>query len=375
MNFNSEKFNSDTSEILERAAKCEKISEKDGIALMNLTNSNDILNLGIAADRIRKQKVGDIVSFVLNLHINYTNTCISKCEFCAYYKDKEDKGGYVLSVNEILEMIKKAKQISNITEVHIVGALNPEISAEYYEDILKEIRKNFPDLAIKAFTATEIFFIAKKNKSSVKEILERFKDAGLNVMPGGGAEILNDEIRAKICPNKIKSDEWLNVMETAHKLNIKSNATMLYGHIESSGDRIRHILKLRDLQKKTNGFLGFIPLSFHPKGTKLDKERIVKMPVSGIEDLKVIAVSRILLNNFDSVRAYWVMMGKNLAQVALHYGANDFDGTVGKENITYSAGKISERSAGIDELKNLIKGAGRIPAIRTTDYKIIEILE
>ncbi len=367
MKFNSEKFNPYISEILERAVKGEKISEKDGIVLMN---SNDLLNLGIAADKIRKNKVGDIVSFVLNLHINYTNICVSKCELCAYYKDKEDNDGYVMSINEILGMLKKARQISNISEVHIVGSLNPEIPTEYYENMLKEIRKNFPNLAIKAFTATEIFFIAKRNKSSVKEILEQFKDSGLNFMPGGGAEILDDEIRNKICPNKLKSGEWLNVMETAHKVGIRSNATMLYGHIESNEDRVRHILKLRELQEKTNGFLGFIPLSFHPKGTNLDKKGLVTMPVSGIEDLKVIAMARILLNNFDNIRAYWVMLGKNLSQVALHYGANDFDGTIGEENITYSAGKFSERNAGIEELKNLIKDAGRIPAIRTTDYKI-----
>ncbi len=372
MKFNSEKFNPEISEILERAVKGEKISEKDGIVLMN---SNDLLNLGIAADKIRKNKVGDIVSFVLNLHINYTNICVSKCEFCAYYKDKEDSKGYIMSINEILERIKKARQISNISEVHIVGSLNQEIPVEYYENILIETRKNFPDLTIKAFTATEIFFIAKQNKSTVKEILERFKDAGLNFMPGGGAEILNDEIRSKICPNKLKSDEWLNVMETAHKLGIQSNATMLYGHIESNEDRVRHILKLRDLQEKTNGFLGFIPLSFHPKGTNLNNKGLVTMPVSGIDDLKVIAIARILLNNFDNIRAYWVMLGKNLAQVALHYGANDFDGTIGNENITYAAGKISERSADIEELKNLIKGANRIPIIRTTDYKILKILD
>lgn len=362
----------DISEILERAVGGEKISEKDGIALMN---SNDILNLGIAANKIRKNKVGDIVSFVLNLHINYTNICIGKCGLCAYYRNKGDKEGYVMSIEKILKTIKKARQVSNISEVHIVGGLNPEIPIEYYEDMLIKIRKDFPDLAIKAFTASEIFFIAKRNKSSVKEILQRFKDAGLNFMPGGGAEILNDKIRKKICPNKLKSDEWLNVMETAHKLGIKTNSTMLYGHIESNEDRVRHILKLRDLQEKTNGFLSFIPLSFHPKGTDLYNKGIVTMPPSGIDDLKVIAVARILLNNFDNIRAYWVMLGKNLAQIALHYGANDLDGTIEEENITYSAGKSSERKAGVEELKNLIKGANRIPAIRTTDYKILKILE
>lgn len=362
----------DLSEILERAIKGEKISEKDGTALMN---SNDLLNLGSAADKIRKHKVGNIVSFVLNLHINYTNICISKCELCAYYKNKDGNAGYILNINEILEMIKRAKQTSDISEVHIVGSLNPEIHIEYYEDLLKEIRKNFPDITIKAFTATEIFFIAKRNKSSVREVLERFRNAGLNFMPGGGAEILDDEIRKKICPNKLNSDNWLNVMETAHKLNIKNNATMLYGHIESTADRVRHILKIRNLQEKTHGFLSFIPLSFHPKGTNLYKNKIVTQSVSGVEDLKVIAVSRILLNNFDNIRAYWVMLGKNLAQIALHYGANDFDGTIEKENITYSAGKISERSASLEELKNLIKGANRIPAVRTTDYRIVKILD
>lgn len=365
------RYTSEISEILERAVKGEKISEKDGIALMN---SNDLLDLGLAADKIRKHKCGDIVSFVLNLHINYTNICISKCEICAYYKDKGDSKAYVLSINEILHTIKKAKQTTNISEVHIVGSLNPEIPIEYYENMLKEISKNFPDIAIKAFTAAEIFFIAKRNKISVKEVLERFKNAGLKFMPGGGAEILNDEIREKICPNKLKSDDWLNVMETAHKLDIKSNATMLYGHIESNADRVRHILKIRNLQEKTGKFLCFIPLSFHPKGTNLYNKGIVTQGVSGIEDLKVIAISRILLNNFDNIRAYWVMLGKNLAQVALHYGANDLDGTIGKENITYSAGKISERSASIEELKNLIKGANRVPAVRTTDYKIVKIL-
>lgn len=364
-------------EILEKAEKGEKISEKEGIKCINWVDENpeNLLNLGIVADKIRKKKVGDIVSFVLNLHINYTNVCISKCELCAYYRDKDDKDAYILTPDEILEMIKRARINTNITEVHIVGSLNPEISIEYCEEILKKIRKNFPEISIKAFTATEIYFLAKKSKSSIREILERLKEAGLNFIPGGGAEILDDKIREKICPNKIKSEEWLRIHEIAHKLNIKSNATMLYGHIESNEDKIRHILKIRDLQEKTHGFLSFIPLSFHPKNTNLYRKGIVKESISGIEDLKVIAISRILLNNFDNIRAYWVMLGKKLAQVALCYGANDFDGTIGEENITYAAGKISERSASVEELKNLIKEAKRIPAIRTTDYKILKILE
>jgi len=359
--------NDDISEIQERALNGENLGRDDGVTLMK---SNNLLLLGMIADQLRKKTCGDVVTFVSNCHINYTNICVSKCKFCAFFRDKND--GYVMSLEEILEKIKNSINNFGITEVHIVGSLNPDLPLEYYETMLKSIKKKFPEIYIKAFTAVEIVFIAKKTKNSVKEVLERFKEAGLNTIPGGGAEILNDNLREKLCPFKASSSEWLNVMETAHKMGIKSNATMLYGHIETIEDRVEHILKIRDLQEKTHGFNVFIPLSFHPQGTELYKQGIVRNPPCGADDLKVLAVSRILLNNYISnIRAYWVMTGKKLAQVSLNYGANDLDGTIVDENITYAAGGYSEKSAAKEELIKLIKDAGRIPAERTTNYDII----
>lgn len=382
-------MNQDILNIGEKALKGEKLDEDEGVFLME---SDDLADLGFIADRIRAKAVGDIVTFILNKHINYTNICVSKCKFCAFYRNKDSDEAYTLTVEDILKEVSDAyKNNPEISEVHIVGSLNPDLPLEYYEDILIKIKNKFPKIAIKAFTAAEISFLAKKNKSSIKEILERLKNAGMDFMPGGGAEILDDEIREKICPNKIKSDEWLQVIETAHTLGIKTNSTMLYGHIENSRDRVRHILKIRELQEKTGGFLSFIPLPFQPLNTELynDKSydnklygnksynnKIVKNASSGADDLKVIAVSRILLNGYvNNIRAYWVMLGKKVAQTALKYGANDIDGTIGGEKIAYSAGGKSERFSSKEELLRLIRGAGRIPALRTTDYKIIKVFD
>jgi len=363
-------MNSEILAIGEKALNGEKITEAQANIL---AKSNDLTTIGKIADELTINSVGKIVSFVSNIQVNYTNVCVSKCKFCAFYKNKGDSGAYTMTVDDVIAKITNA-YINNpeITEAHIVGSLNPELPLDYYENCLKQIKNKFPNIAIKAFTATEIWFLAKENNCSITEILKRLKDAGLDFLPGGGAEILDDELRKKLCPNKIKSDEWLTVMETAHKMGIKSNSTMLYGHIETFEDRIKHILKIRDLQEKTGGFLSFIPLSFHPLNTELYDENLVLNPVSGADDLKVIAISRILLNGYiNNIRAYWVMLGKKLAQVALNYGANDIDGTVGEEKITYAAGGVSERVAGEGELINLIRGAGKVPAVRGTDYKII----
>ncbi len=354
---------SDIFDIYEKIENGENLTKKDGYALIK---SNDIISLGIIADKIRERSCGDEVTFVLNRHINYTNICTSRCKFCAFYKDKED--GYTLSIEEILKKVDESIKLG-ITELHIVGALNPDIEFEYYEEMLKRIKERYPQIQIKAFSAVEIDFFSKIYNMSYREVLERLKDAGLDFLPGGGAEILDDELRKELCPNKASSKAWLKVMETAHKLGIKTNATMLYGHIEKPEHRIDHIFKIIELQKKTKGFLAFIPLSFHPKNTEL--EDVVKYEVGGVEDLKVIAVSRILLDRYiKNIRAYWVMLGKKLTQVALHYGANDIDGTVIEENVFHSAG-AKERFMPMDELIRLIKEAGRIPVQRTTDYKII----
>jgi len=337
----------------------------EGIELMK----KNFMDLGIIADNIRKEKVKNFVYFVSNKHVNYTNICAIKCKLCAFYKNDNHPEAYTLGIENILKSIKNSKK-EKITEVHIVGGLNPHLNFEYYEEILKKIRKNFPEVVIKAFSAEEIAFFAKKEKCSIKEILSRLKDNGLNFMPGGGAEILNDEIREKICPNKIKSDEWLKIHEIAHSLNIKSNATMLYGHIEQDKHIIEHLKKLRELQEKTKGFLSFIPLKFRLKNTKLREEGIVKKEANVIKTLKIFAISRIFLHNFNHITAYWPMISKGIAQIALNYGANDLNGTIGEENIAYSAG-TSERSSTREEMIHLIKSSGRIPVERTTDFKIL----
>jgi len=326
----------------------------------------DLHELGIKANSMND----GIVTFVVNRHINYTNVCVSKCPLCAFHRNKGDPDAYLMSVEDVLKKVEEAVRLG-AKELHIVGSHNPEVTVEYFEEMFSEIRRRFPNVVIKALTATEVHFLAKKEKMSVREVLSRLKDAGLMAMPGGGAEILVDSIRRKICPNKAKADEWLKVMEIAHGMGIKSNATMLFGHIESYRHRAIHLYKLWKLQEKTHGFLAFIPLLFHPKNTKL--EGVVKEKTSPVDVLKTIAVSRIVLSNFKSVRAYWVMLGEKLAQIALNYGANDIDGTLMEERITHSAGAKTPVYLPMDRILGIIRGAGKVPAERDTFYNILKI--
>ena len=326
----------------------------------------DLHELGMRANSLND----DVVTFVINRHINYTNICVSKCPLCAFHRSKGDDDAYLMSVEEVVKKAGEAVKLG-ARELHIVGSHNPDVTVEYFEEMFSEIKRRFPDVVIKALTATEIHFLAKKEKMSVREVLSRLKDAGLQVMPGGGAEILVDDIRKKICPNKAKSDEWLKVMEIAHGLGIKSNATMLFGHIESYRHRAIHLYKLWKLQCKTGGFLAFIPLVFHPKNTKL--EDVVGDKTNPVDILKTIAVSRIVLSNFKSVRAYWVMLGERLAQIALNYGANDVDGTLMEEKITHSAGAETPMYLPTEKILRIIRGAGKIPAERDTFYNILKV--
>ncbi len=326
----------------------------------------DLHELGMRANSMN----GDIVTFVVNRHINYTNVCVSKCPLCAFHRNPGDEDAYLMSVEEVVRKAEEAVRLG-AKELHIVGSHNPEVSVEYFEEMFSEIRRRFPNVVIKALTATEIHFLAKKEKMSVREVLSRLKDAGLRAMPGGGAEILVDSIRRKICPNKAKSEEWLRVMRIAHSLGIKSNATMLFGHIESYRHRAIHLYRLWRLQEKTGGFLAFIPLVFHPKNTKL--ESVVKEKTNPLDVLKTIAVSRIVLSNFKSVRAYWVMLGEKLAQIALNYGANDLDGTLMEERITHSAGAETPVCLPIEKILKIIRGAGKVPAERDTFYNIVRV--
>jgi aminodeoxyfutalosine synthase len=279
-----------------------------------------------------------------------------------------------MCADEVLERVAEAIKIG-ATELHIVGALNPEMDIEYFEDIFVQIKSKFPDVIIKALTATEIHFLSQAGRMSVEEVLSRLQDVGLQAMPGGGAEILDDDIRAVICPKKLKADEWLRIMAIAHSRGIKSNATMLFGHIEKPKHRAIHLYKLWQLQEKTGGFVSFIPLLFYPENTELAAAGLVKEKTNPVDILKTIAVSRIVLRNFRSIRAYWVALGEKLAQVALNYGANDLDGTIIEERVTHAAGAKTPLMLHTDKIMDIMKGVNKVPAERDTFYNILRMYQ
>ncbi len=324
----------------------------------------DFHELGRIANSINDEKV----MFVINRHINYTNVCISKCPLCAFWREK----GYLMSKEEILKRVDEAVK-KGATELHIVGSHNPDVNIEYFEEIFREIKSRYPQVVIKALTATEIHFLAKKERCSVREILSRLKDAGLQMLPGGGAEILCNDVRRIICPNKAKSEEWLSIMKIAHELGLKSNATILFGHIESIRHRAIHLYKLWKLQERTKGFISLIPLVFHPENTLLKKWGLVEEKTNPVDILKTIAVSRIVLSNFKSIRAYWVGLGEKLAQVALNYGANDIDGTIMEERVTHSAGASSPPYLTVDRILKIVRSAGKIPVQRDSFCNVIKV--
>ncbi len=347
--------------IEKRVLSGKRITPEEALILFQ---TDDIFALGRLASYISHKKNGDNVYFIQNHHINPTNICVNRCRFCAFSRSKGEKDAYELTISDIINKLKKA---NNLTEVHIVGGLHPDWSFDYYLDLLREIKKAFPNVCIKAFTAVEVDYFSRISGFSITETLKRLKDAGLDMMPGGGAEIFNKRVRNKICPEKIDGLRWLEVMEKAHRIGIKSNATMLYGHIESYRDRISHMLRLRNLQDKTKGFQSFIPLAFHSFNTKIGNGGYT----SGIDDIKTIAVSRIFLDNFSHIKAYWIMLGEKIAQLALNFGADDLDGTIIDERITHSAGAVSGYGITKEELINLIKKTGKNPVERDSFYNPI----
>ncbi|MCS7119490.1 MAG: CofH family radical SAM protein [Archaeoglobaceae archaeon] len=308
-------------------------------------------------------KKEEIVTFSINAHINYSNICETRCKICAYHRQE----GFTLPVDEVVKEAVIADK-KGAKELHIVGSHNPELGIEYFEEIFRKISSKC-SATIKALTAAEVSYYSKKDKISVREFLSRLKKAGLRVLAGGGAEILVNSVRKKICPKKCKSEEWLRIMKIAHDNGIKSNATMLFGHIENLRHRAIHLYRLRKLQEKTSGFLAFVPLPFHPEGTEF------KSKPSTVDILKTIAVSRLTLPNFRGIKAYWVMLGLELAEIALHYGANDLDGTVGKEKIAHSAGAKTPTGLNMGEILRLIKNAEKIPAERDAFFNILRIYE
>jgi len=354
------------SKALERAIAGDELSFQDGIEIMEYDN---IHLLGAVADISRQKLVGDQVTFTSSSYLNYTNVCAASCQICAFYRKENDNDSYTLTPEQIEKRASAAKSMG-ATEVHIVGGFHPKLSLDYYESMMKIIKKNHPELKIKAFTAAEIFFFSKLTKNSVKEVLSRLKEAGLDSLPGGGAELFDSDIRPKIARGKCSGQEWLDTMEEAHNLGIKSNATMLYGHIEEPKHVVDHLIKIRELQKKTNGFITLIPLKFSLENTELEKKNQLTQECSSIYDLKVIALSRLMLAGFlNNISVYWVADGKKLAQVALSYGGNDLVGTAFSEEEYRAAGKSTNSS--LLDLVNLVKEIKRKPAQRDTFFKII----
>ncbi len=361
---------------------------------LKLFHSDDIFTLGRLASFAARRKNGSNAYFIQNHHINPTNICINRCRFCAFSRSKGDKGAYELSINEIIKKLKEGQWARDknrtelksslvtrhsslpFSEVHIVGGLHPDWSFDFYLKLLKSLKKSFPHMHIKAFTAVEIDYFSKISGLRIIDTLKALKNAGLDSIPGGGAEIFDKRVRDKICPEKINGTRWLKIMEKAHGLGIKSNATMLYGHIETYKHRVEHMLKLRNLQDRTGGFQAFIPLAFHPVKTRINnlplrKGRMMGLSgsnTSGIDDIKTIAVSRLFLDNFPHIKAYWIMLGEKIAQLALLFGADDLDGTIIEEKITRSAGAISGKAMTRAELINLIKKAGKVPVERDSFY-------
>jgi len=356
----------DIKDILEKSQR-EPLTIEEGEALFS---SFDLLSLGIAADGFRKDAAGDPVTFVIDRNINYTNVCASGCKFCAFYRNKGAEDAYVLSIEEILEKVDEAVELG-ATQILMQGGLNPELSIEYYEGMLKKTKKRFPSVQRHFFSPSEIKFIADISKNSIKETLERLKEAGLQSIPGGGAEILDDRVRIEISPNKIDWKGWKEVMVTAHGLDLPTTATMVYGLGETNEERVKHILRIREIQEKTGGFTAFIPWSFQPEHTTLAKGRIQEFISTGIDYLKVVAISRILLNGtIKNIQASWVTQGANIAQVALTYGANDFGGTMIEENVVKAAG-VDAQYLAPERIVACIKELGRPAAQRDTLYRVL----
>lgn len=338
------------------------------VEALELFQSNDLLAIGELAALANRRQNGDRVYFNVNRHINYSNICVNRCTFCAFCKGEGDGGSYTLTLNEVLAKAAEAAA-AGATEIHMVGGLHPDLPFDFYLEMLAAIKADNPALHIKAFTAVEIDYFARITGQSVEAVIDELKKAGLESLPGGGAEIFAEEVREQICPEKISGERWLEVTEKIHRAGLKSNATMLFGHLESYEDRIDHLSRLRRLQDRSGGFQSFIPLAFQPDNTRVPGAK----GVGGVDALKTLAISRVYLDNFRHVKAYWIMLGLKIAQVALTFGVNDLDGTVVEEKIGHDAGADSPQAMSKEQIVELIRKAGRIPVERDTLYRELRV--
>jgi aminodeoxyfutalosine synthase len=340
-----------------------RLDYEDGLALYR---SPDILAVGWLANSVREKLHGDVAYFNVNRHINPTNVCVASCRLCAFGRKKDTPGTYTMALEEAWQAAASG-YTEAVTEFHIVGGLHPDLPFQYFMDLVSGLKERFPKVHIKAFTMVEVAFLAKRAKISIPEVLERMKAAGVDSCPGGGAEIFADRVRHIICDHKIDGSEWLDTARLAHKAGLRSNATMLYGHIENEEDRVDHLLKLRAVQDETAGFQTFIPLAFHPDNTPLGH-----LPrTTGMLDIKQIAVGRLMLDNFPHIKSYWQMVTPKMAQISLRFGADDIDGTVVEEKIYHDAGATTPQGMRRAELERLIREAGRVPFERDTMYRAV----
>jgi aminodeoxyfutalosine synthase len=342
----------------------ERLQAEEGVGLYE---SRDLLALGWLANHVREKKHGNICYYNVNRHINPTNVCVAHCRLCAFGRSPDAPGAYTFALDEIYK--RAAEGVAEgATEFHIVGGLHPDLPFEYYLELIRGLKKRFPEVHLKAFTMVEVGYYARISKLSIRDTLLAMKEAGVDSLPGGGAEIFHPRVRKVICDHKVSGQMWLQIARTAHEIGLRSNATMLYGHIETSQERVDHLLQLRATQDKTHGFVTFIPLAFHPANTALSH-----LPgPTGIDDLKMVAVSRLMLDNFDHIKAYWVMLTPRIAQVALRFGADDLDGTVVEEKIYHDAGATTPEHLTRAELERLIRAAGRVPVERDTRYNAVD---
>lgn len=351
-------------QIREKVEAEERLTLDDGIFLYD--PAVPLQEVGELANFVRERKNGNVGYFNINTHLNPTNVCVYRCRFCAFRSDLRDPKGYVMSEEQILQRGQEATD-NGCTEMHIVGGLHHKMPYEWYRGIIELLTSNYPQIHLKAWTAVEINWFEFQTKKSKQWILEDMRSAGLGSMPGGGAEIFHPEVRDQLCEHKANTHEWLQVHRTAHEIGLRTNCTMLYGHVEQAFHRIDHLLRLRELQDRTGGFQVFIPLAFHPENTKLDN---IKKP-SALMDLRTMAISRLILDNVQHIKAYWIMLGVETAQTALAYGADDIDGTVRHELIYHDAGATTPECLSVDQMKQLITEAGRDPIERDTVYNHI----
>ncbi|MCX6591289.1 MAG: aminofutalosine synthase MqnE [Acidobacteria bacterium] len=350
--------------LLDKVRDGERLTFEDGVQLYR---TNDLLAVGYLANLVRERLQGNVTWFNVNRHINPTDVCVASCRLCAFGKGVRDASAYTMTHEEVWHRAGLGWSEA-ITEFHIVAGLHPTLSLDWYCEMLRGLKERYPGVHLKAFTMVEIGYFAQRAKLTVRQVLQKLKDAGMDSLPGGGAEVFHPRVRRIICDHKLTGEEWIETARAAHELGLHSNCTMLYGHLETEEDRVDHLVRLRELQDATKGFQTFIPLAFHPENTALHH-----LPrTSGFMDLRNIAVSRLMLDNIPHIKAYWVMMTPQIAQIAQRFGADDLDGTIVEERIYHDAGATTAQGMRRQDLLRLIKEAGRDPVERDTLYRPVE---